>query len=316
VKSVALATTGHRQPLSPFAARAAMCPPDGQGPHFRGNFSDSQDFCEECETSSLNKVAAMVPSIPQNEVITMFHIILTKSSKAPAMLSLNQLIVFSKLAFATHAVSTPILARWTRLSEREVDLCLAELSAMGLVYSDCGGAGALEPPPGWFIPRRNFTKPTWPYRIAYWTLFPSTNGKLTTEESATWSYVFTSNNITEVVSDSYIASATGIPEPKVAKAVAALIHEGLVREIGRLRTAFYEARFGQVLDKGATMNANKRSCFGNAKNGATQKPKGPVEDFEELLDREMKEGGDKTNRDGAVPPELRNAGDFVIDLLP
>ena len=248
----------------------------------------------------------------------MFHIILTKSGKAPASLSLNQLIVYSKLAFASHAVSTPVLARWTRLSEREVALCLSELSALGLVYGDCGGAAAIEPPQGWFIPRRNFMKPTWAHKIAYWTFFPSTKGELTSEEAAAWSYIFTSNNITEVVSDSYIAGATGIPEPKVAKAVAALVRDGLVREIGRLRTAFYDARFGQVLDKGATATATERGCVGNAKNGAAQKPKAQVRDFdfEALLDRETKEGGDKPNRDGAVPPELRNAADYVTDLLP
>ena len=101
----------------------------------------------------------------------MFHIILAKSGKAPYSLSLNQLVIYSKLAFATHAVSTPILARWTRFSEREVDLCLAELSALGLIYRDCGGSAPIEPPPGWFVPRRHFTKPTWAHMIAYWTFF-------------------------------------------------------------------------------------------------------------------------------------------------
>jgi hypothetical protein len=241
----------------------------------------------------------------------MFHIILTKSGKAPSSLSLNPLTLYSKLAYATHAVSTPILAQWSRLSEREVDLCLAELSAIGLVYRDCGGAAALQPPDGWFIPRKKFTKPTWAHKIAYWTFFPSTNGELTTEEAAVWSYIFTSNNITKVVSDSYIAGATGMHEPKVTKAVAALIHEGLVQQIDRLRTAFYDPRFGQVLDKSATETATARGCIGNAKKRAAIKPKGPVEDFEALLDAETKDVGRKPN---GLPPELRNTGDFVIDL--
>jgi len=248
----------------------------------------------------------------------MFHIILTKSSKAPALLSLNQLIVFSKLAFASHAVSTAMLARWTRLSEREVDLGLTEPSALGLIYRDCGGSAAIEPPPGWFVPRRNFTKPTWAHKIAYWTLFPSTNGELTSEESAIWSFTFTANNISQIVPDSYIAQGTGIPEQKVAKTVAALVHEGLIRQSDRFRLAFFDSRYGQELDKNATETATERGCVGNAKNTAARRPKGPVAafDFEELLDREMKDGGDKPKRDGAVPPELRNAGDFVIDLLP
>lgn len=248
----------------------------------------------------------------------MFHIILTKSGRAPAALSLNQLIVYSKLAFATHAVSMATLTKWTRLSEREVELCLAELSAIGLVYRDCGGAAAIEPPHGWFIPRKKFSKATWSHKIAYWTYFPSMNGELTPEEAAVWSSIFTANNITQVVSDSYIAEATGIAEPKVARIVAALVHEGLVRELDRFRLAFYDARYGQVLDEGATLSATQRACIGNAKNSTLPKTKGSVAafDFQALLDREMEDTGDELNGNGAMPPELKNADDFVIDLLP
>jgi len=245
----------------------------------------------------------------------MFHIILTKSSKASATLTLNPLLTYSKLAFATHAVSTAMLARWTRLSEREVDLCLTELSALGLIYRDCGGSAAIEPPSGWFIPRRNFTKPTWAHKIAYWTFFPSTSGELTTEESAIWSFTFTANNISQIVPDSYIAQGTGIPEQKVAKTVAALVHAGLIRQSDRFRLAFYDARYGQVLDKGATETANKRCCVGNAKKKEpTQRPNGPVQNFEALLDEETKDAGGKPNGSGTGPPELKNASDFVIDL--
>jgi hypothetical protein len=114
---------------------------------------------------------------------------------------------------------------------------------------------------------------------------------LTVEESACWSHIFATNNITQVVADSHIAEATGIPEPKVAKAVAALVQAGLVREIDRLRTAFFDARFGQVLDEGATKAATKRRCVGNANAG--QKFEVGIENFEALLDQQMKTAGVK-----------------------
>ena len=79
----------------------------------------------------------------------------------------------------------------------------------------------------------------------------------------------------QIVGVKYIAQGTGIPEPKVAMTVAALVREGLVRQSDRFRLAFYDSRYGQVFDEGATMTANKRSCVGNAKNHAMN-PKGPA----------------------------------------
>jgi hypothetical protein len=231
----------------------------------------------------------------------MFHIIFTKSSKAPASLTLNSLLIYSKLSFATHAVPTPMLARWSGLSEREVDLCLAELSAIGLIYCDCGGAAAIEPPLGWFVPRRNFKKESWPYRIAYWTYFPSTTGKLTADEAAAWSHIFTSNNVSQIVPNLYISQATGIPEPKVAKTVAALVREGLVREQNGFRLAHYDARYGQVLDKGATATAIERCCVGNAKDKGSHG---------------SKDAGNVPTDSTApqtMPPELKNLEDYGLD---
>jgi hypothetical protein len=235
----------------------------------------------------------------------MFNIILTKSRKAPASLSLDHLIVYSKLAFATHAVSIPILAKWTRLSEREVDLCLAELSALGLIYRDCGGAAAIEPPDGWFVTRRNFTKATWAHRTAYWMLFPSANGELTSDEAAVWSFVFTANNISQIVPNSYISQGTGLPEPTVVGITAALVQRGLVREITGFRLAFYDSHYGQVLDEAATVAANKRSCIGNAKDQSIAKPKGGLEDLEALLDEPMRTAG--VNATTVQPPRPTTA---------
>jgi len=241
----------------------------------------------------------------------MFNIILTKSRKAPESLSLIHLIVYSKLAFASHAVSTAILAKWTRLSEREIDLCLAELSAVGLVYRDGERAAAIQPPDGWFVPRRNFNKDAWAYKVAYWTYFPSTTGQLTPDEAAIWNLVFTANNVSEIVPDSYIFQATGIPEPTVTTIVAALVHRGLVREIKSLRLAFYDARYGQVLDEAATFAATKRSCIGNAKEQATAKPNSDFEEFEKLLDEQIRNAGVKTT---ANQPPPAQAAQFLNDL--
>jgi hypothetical protein len=194
----------------------------------------------------------------------MYHVILLKRAKCP--LTLKHLVLYSNMAFKDRALTVQELATQSKLGEREVQLCVAELREWNLIVQDMGGWQAWqEPPIEWFV-NRTATGAKWSKKIAFWIFFPSTNGRLTLEEAAVWSFIFTQNFKRTLIAPTWIAESIGLSVREAQAAFDSLTHMGLLeatRNGGRL--AIYDEAFGQVLLDSSLDNASQRGVIRAAK---------------------------------------------------